>query len=65
MNQDQIYTVYTEQRHEGQRIDVVLAELIEEVSRSYIQKLIAEGSVFFGRASARFQKGKAACRAAH
>ncbi len=46
MNSEQTYTVFTEEEHEGRRMDAVMAELIEEASRSYLQKLIEDGSVF-------------------
>lgn len=40
------YTFIIEDEHEGIRMDAVLADLVEEASRSYIQKLIEGGSVF-------------------
>ncbi len=46
MNEDRKYSFLIEEEHDGLRMDSVLAELIEEASRSYIQKLIEGGSVF-------------------
>lgn len=46
MSEDRKYSFLIEEEYEGLRIDSVLAELIEETSRSYIQKLIEGGSVF-------------------
>jgi 23S rRNA pseudouridine1911/1915/1917 synthase len=46
MSDDRKYSFIIEEEHDGLRIDSVLAELIEETSRSYIQKLIEGGSVF-------------------
>lgn len=46
MENDFTYRFIIEEEHEGLRIDAVLANLIEEASRSYIQKLIEGGSVF-------------------
>lgn len=46
MSSEPRYTVYTEESHEGRRMDAVLAELVEEASRSYLQKLIEGGRVF-------------------
>lgn len=46
MDDKRIYTFVIEDEHEGIRMDAVLANLIEEASRSYIQKLIEGGSVF-------------------
>lgn len=58
MSGGHIYTVYTDESHEGQRIDAVLAELIEESSRSYLQKLIAEGCVAVDGQTQRSKKEK-------
>lgn len=46
MSEDRKYSFLIEEEYDGLRIDSVLAELIEETSRSYIQKLIEGGSVF-------------------
>ncbi|MDD3864371.1 MAG: S4 domain-containing protein, partial [Eubacteriales bacterium] len=58
MNSERIYTVFTEDAHEGRRMDAVLAELIEEASRSYLQKLIEGGSVFLDGQPRRSKKEK-------
>ncbi|HPF18452.1 MAG: RluA family pseudouridine synthase [Bacillota bacterium] len=58
MSNEQIVTVYTEWVHEGRRMDAVLAELIEEASRSYLQKLIEDGSVFLDGTPQRSKKEK-------
>lgn len=46
MDSERTYTFIIENEHEGIRMDVVIAGLIEETSRSYVQKLIEGGSVF-------------------
>ncbi|HCU08705.1 MAG TPA: RNA pseudouridine synthase [Clostridiales bacterium] len=58
MSSEQVYTVFTEDDHEGRRMDAVLAELIEEASRSYLQKLIEDGSVFLDGRPQRSKKEK-------
>jgi len=58
MNPDVNYTFIIEEEHEGIRIDAVLADLIEEASRSYIQKLIEGGSVFLEGRVQRSKKEK-------
>lgn len=45
MDQGQIYTFQIEEELEGQRLDALLSDLMEETSRSYIQKLILSGNV--------------------
>ena len=45
MNQPEKFTFYIDEEHAGQRVDGVLSLLMEEASRSYIQKLIAGGNV--------------------
>ena len=52
------YTFIIEEEHEGIRMDAVLADLIEEASRSYIQKLIEGGSVFLDGRVQRSKKEK-------
>jgi 23S rRNA pseudouridine1911/1915/1917 synthase len=39
------YEVLIEKKQEGSRLDAVLSQLLESVSRSYLQKLIADGQV--------------------
>lgn len=45
MSESEKYTFYIDDEHAGQRMDGVLSLLLEDVSRSYIQKLIAAGNV--------------------
>lgn len=45
MDQAQRFTFQIEEDREGQRLDALLSAYMEETSRSYIQKLIASGSV--------------------
>lgn len=42
---ENLYTFTITEQEEGIRMDTVLASLLEEVSRSYLQKLIEDGSV--------------------
>ena len=58
MSSEQVYTVYIEDVHEGRRMDAVLSELIEEASRSYLQKLIEDGSVLLDGKPVRSKKEK-------
>lgn len=45
MSKDEKYTFLMEEESSGIRIDRVLSLLLEESSRSYIQKLIEKGNV--------------------
>lgn len=45
MDNGKIYTFQIDEEKEGQRLDALLSTFMEETSRSYIQKLIARGSV--------------------
>lgn len=51
MEQSELYIV--EEKYHGWRVDKLLSELREELSRSYIQKLIAEGNVLVDQKAAK------------
>ena len=53
---DSVFTFVIDEDHDSQRADVVLAALLEDVSRSYIQKLIAGGSMKVDGAEASSKK---------
>ena len=45
MQEPQVFTFSIDQENKGTRIDLVLSLQLEEVSRSFIQKLIEQGNV--------------------
>ena len=44
MQEPQVFTFSIDQENKGTRIDLVLSLQLEEVSRSFIQKLISRGA---------------------
>ena len=48
MTNSEIYNLIIDEEHAGERIDSVLSLLLEDVSRSYIQRLIEGGNVSVG-----------------
>jgi len=62
MSSEEVFEFYVEHESEGERLDVVLAASLEEISRSYIQKLIEKGCVFVNGEICTIKKRKAAAR---
>jgi 23S rRNA pseudouridine1911/1915/1917 synthase len=61
MPQSSRHEFVIEEGQQGERIDKVLAALMEDASRSFIQKLIADGHVLLGAEPCLSKKEKVAC----
>jgi len=55
---EELITFRINEDQEGQRIDSVLSSLMEDVSRSYVQKLIEEGFVSVKKKNAKLKAGQ-------